>query len=196
MGSAVVFLMTLYLSAALGYSALVTGLVFGVPGLAAVAAGVLAGRVLGRLGTTPALVAGLCVQALAFAPLMLLGDSRGYLWLMLACLVVGFFGHVTGIVAYTVTATSGLADDEQGLATGLSTLTQQVGITLGIPILSSVATARTSALSSSPRVEAFLGGIHTAVGVDVAATLLSAVLIAVGLRRRAQTAPGRTSPLS
>lgn len=81
---------------------------------------------------------------------MLLGDSRGYLWLMLGCLVVAFFGHVTGIVAYTVTATSGLPDDEQGLATGLSTLTQQVGITLGIPILSTVATARTNALSSSP----------------------------------------------
>ncbi len=45
-----------------------------------------------------------------------------------------------------VTATSGLADDVQGLATGLATMSQQVGITMGIPIMSAIATARIHAL--------------------------------------------------
>ena len=39
-----IFLMTLYLQNVLGFSPLVTGLVFGVPGLAAMVAGVIAGR--------------------------------------------------------------------------------------------------------------------------------------------------------
>lgn len=186
MGSGVVFLMTLYLHTALGYSPLMTGLAFGVPGLAAVGAGIVAPRVLGRLGTTRALVTGLCVQAAAFAPLVLLGTSRAYLVLLLATLLVGFFGHVTAIVAYTVTATSGLPDDEQGLATGLSTLTQQVAITLGIPIASTIATARTHALGAGG-IDAFLAGIHTAVCVDVVVTLLGAALIGRQLSARART---------
>ena len=32
-----------------------------------------------------------------------------------------------------VTATTGLPDTEQGLATGLTTMSQQIGITMGIP---------------------------------------------------------------
>jgi hypothetical protein len=42
-------------------------------------------------------------------------------------------------VAFTVTATSGLPDEEQGLATGLTSMTQQAGITVGIPVLGAVA---------------------------------------------------------
>src|SRR6202000_288901 len=51
MGSAVVYLMTLYLQGTLGYSPLVTGLAFAVPGVAAVVAGTVAPRIIGRVGT-------------------------------------------------------------------------------------------------------------------------------------------------
>ncbi len=173
MESAVVFLMTLYLQQVLGYSAVTTGLVFGVPGIAAIFAGVLAPRVIGRLGTRTVLVGGLVVQALANGVLLALDGGRGGVALVPAALLVGFFGHVSAIVAYTVTATSGLPDAEQGLATGLATLTQQVAITLGIPVLSTV--LGTGSL---------LNGIHRALAVDVAVTLAGAALIWFGLRRR------------
>ncbi|MCK9931924.1 hypothetical protein MXD62_33130 [Frankia sp. Mgl5] len=38
---------------------------------------------------------------------------------------VGFFGHASGLAAYLVTATSGLPDAQQGLATGLVTIPSQ-----------------------------------------------------------------------
>jgi MFS family permease len=164
---AVIYLTTLYLQRVLGLSPLVTGLVFGVPGLASVAAGVLAGRAIGRFGSRVLLAAGLVVQALATLPLVFLGPDRTALLILLPALFVGFFGHVSAIVAFTVTATSGLPDEEQGLATGLTSMTQQVGITVGIPVLSAVAG---------------LGGTHLALGVAVAATLASVVLITVKLK--------------
>lgn len=176
MEPAMIFLTTLYLQKILGLSPLVTGLIFGVPGLAAVAAGVIAGRVIGRFGNRAVLTVGLAVQGLATLPLVFLGADRAALTVLIPALFVGFFGHVTCIVAYTVTGTSGLADEEQGLATGLTSMTQQVAITVGIPIL--------SALAATQSVE--LTGIHLALSVDVAVTLASVVLIWFGLRPRGE----------
>jgi hypothetical protein len=85
-----------------------------------------------------------------------------------------------------VTATSGLPDDEQGLATGLATLTQQVAIALGIPVLATIVTARVGALTGREGpVLAELNGVHLALAVDVAVSLLAAAAIWYGLRERA-----------
>ncbi|GLW09351.1 hypothetical protein Misp01_44800 [Microtetraspora sp. NBRC 13810] len=117
METAMIFLTTLYLQKVLGFSPLVTGLIFGVPGLAAVAAGVIAGRFIGRFGYRDV------------------------------------------------------------LATGLTSMTQQVAITVGIPTLSAVAATQNVELT----------GIHLALSVNVAVTLVSVVVIWFGLR------PGRTA---
>ncbi|MFI5590530.1 MFS transporter [Amycolatopsis sp. NPDC051758] len=172
MEPAVIFVTTLYLQRILGLSPLATGLVFGVPGLASVAAGVLAGRAIGRFGSRVLLAAGLTVQALATLPLVFLGPDRTALLILVPALFVGFFGHVAAIVAYTVTATSGLPDEEQGLATGLTSMTQQVGITVGIPVLSAVAATQAVELT----------GLHLALGAAVAVTLASVVLITTKLK--------------
>lgn len=176
MEPAMIFLTTLYLQKVLGFSPLITGLIFGVPGLAAVAAGVIAGRFIGRFGNRGVLAVGLSVQGLATFPLVFLGAGRMALAVLIPALFIGFFGHVTSIVAYMVTGTSGLANEEQGLATGLTSMTQQVAITAGIPILSSVAATQSVELT----------GIHLALSVDVAVTLVSVVFIWFGLRPRAE----------
>jgi Na+/melibiose symporter-like transporter len=98
MESAVVFLMTLYLGRVLGMSALVSGLALGLPGLSAVAAGILAPRVLGRFGTRQAVVVGLVVQAMANGVLLWTGRAHWGVALIVAALTIGFFGHVTAIV--------------------------------------------------------------------------------------------------
>ncbi|MEV4756371.1 MFS transporter [Micromonospora sp. NPDC049559] len=177
METAMIFMMTLYLQNVLGFDPLVTGLVFGVPGLAAVLAGPIAGRLIGRYGYRRVLPAGLTVQGLATVPLIFMGADRLGLVILIPALLVGFFGHVTSIVAYTVTGTSGLPNEEQGLATGLTTMTQNFAITIGIPILSAIAATR------SPE----LAGIHRALVVAVAVTLVSVALVWFGLR------PGRAT---
>ncbi|WP_447007438.1 MFS transporter [Saccharothrix isguenensis] len=174
METATIFMMTLYLQNVLDFSPVATGLIFGVPGLAAVFAGPIAGRMLSRYGYRKVLPAGMLVQTLAAIPLIFLGTDRIGLAVVIPALLISFFGHVTAIVAYTVTGTSGLPNDEQGLASGLTMMTQQVAITIGIPILSAIAATQASQLD----------GIHLAVGVGVAVTVLSAAFVWFGLRSR------------
>ena len=167
-----IYLMTLYLQDVLHFAPLTTGLIFGVPGLASVAAGVVAGRFIGRYGPRTVLAVGLLGQAAFTAPLVLLGTGNAWLAVLVPALFFGFFAHVTAIVSFMVTATSGVPDSEQGLATGLATLTQQVGITIGVPILAAVAATQASLLS----------GIQLALAVNVLVTVTAVALVWSGLR--------------
>ncbi|MEU4827788.1 MFS transporter [Actinomadura citrea] len=171
--TSLVFLMTLYLQKVLGFSPLATGLALGVLGAGTFAGGVAAPRVMRRLGGPATLVSGLVLQAAATAALLGLGESRGALGLLLAATAIGGFGNLVAIVAFMGIATSGLPDREQGLATGLATMTQQVAITLGIPVMSAVATANASVI----------GGVHTATAVNIAIVLAGAALAGSFLRR-------------
>ncbi|RJL24213.1 MFS transporter [Bailinhaonella thermotolerans] len=180
--TSLVFLLTLYLQEVLGYSPLATGLAFGVLGLGTVLGGTLGGKVVGRLGSRATILTGGVVQAAATVSLVALGTSGAWIWLLLAATFVGGVGNMLMIVAFMVTATSGLPDAEQGLATGLATMTQQVGITMGIPIMSAIATARVTSLGG-PTPETVLSGVSVAILVNSALVLAGAALAAAFLRR-------------
>jgi hypothetical protein len=72
------------------------------------------------------------------------------------------------MVALIVAATSGITTQESGLASGMINTFQQMGGSIGIAILASVASAKTAAvISSSPHVKlalayATLDGYHHA----------------------------------
>ncbi|GFJ82150.1 MFS transporter [Phytohabitans houttuyneae] len=176
MSTGVNFGLTIYMQDVLGLEPFTVGLVFGVPGLAAVVAGIVAGRLIGRYGYRTVLAAGLLTQGLMTVPLLWIGTSTASLFIIVPSLFVLFFGHVTAIVAYTVTATSGLPDSQQGLATGLASLSQQVAVTIGIPIFGAIAATRTD----------ILDGIKLAMQAQVVAIVVAVALIWVGLRPRPQ----------
>ncbi|MGW4301566.1 MFS transporter [Streptomyces sp. NPDC004646] len=173
MMSAVIFVLTLYLQEILGLSAFETGLVFGAQGVLSVVAGTLAPRVVGRLGAPRTLVVSLTGQGALVATLLLLDTGSWSAWLATAAVSLASMCHLGAIVSYGLTVTSGVPDSEQGLATGLVTSTQQVGITIGIPLLGSLAAASPDLLS----------GVHTVLGLDAAIVLAAAALVGTGLRR-------------
>ena len=181
MEAGLVFLMTIYLQDVLHVGPLTTGLVFGVPGLASVAAGVVAGRIIARQGARPVLLAALLVQGGLTAPLTLLGAESSWVWLLVPALFVGFLGHITAVVAATVIATSDVADADAGLATGLVTTSQRVAVTVGIPLLGAVMVTRAD----------LLAGIHLALLVDVVLTLAVVATIMAGLKRPSRRAGPR-----
>ncbi|WP_371934642.1 MFS transporter [Streptomyces sp. KL118A] len=193
--TSLVFLMTLYLQEVLGYSALATGLAFGVLGVGTVAGGMLGGRAVSRFGGRATILGGGAVQAAATLSLVALGTSGGWLYLLLAATFVGGVGNMLVIVGFMVTATSGVADSEQGLATGLATMTQQVGITLGIPVMSAVVAARTGPDAGGDP-QAVLSGVSVAVAVNsglvLAASLLVAHRLGRGAARHADEAPAHS----
>ncbi|MFF3602499.1 MFS transporter [Streptomyces sp. NPDC002463] len=171
--TSLVFLMTLYLQDVLGFSPLAAGLSFGVLGAGTVLGGVAASRFIGRFGARAALVSGGLLQAAATLALYGLGDDRGSLALLLAATFAGGVGNMLAIVGFMVTATSGIPDDEQGMATGLATMTQQIGITMGTPVMSAV-------VVTAP---VLLDGIGRAVLVNAAIVAAGAVLSGALLRR-------------
>ncbi|MEU5386317.1 MFS transporter [Kitasatospora sp. YST-16] len=178
--TSLVFLLTLYLQEVLDFSALAAGLSFGVLGLGTVLGGATAARLIAATGTRATLVTGGLVQAAATAALLLLGQGHSSLGLLLVATFVGGVGNMFVIVGFMVTATSGLPDREQGLATGLATMTQQIGITMGTPVMSAIVAARAGAHPSAPAV---LDGVALAVLVN-AALVLVGVLATGFLRRR------------
>ncbi|MET7934018.1 MFS transporter [Streptomyces sp. NPDC005322] len=187
MMSSVVFLLTLYLQEVLKLSSLTTGLVFGVQGVLSAGAGVIAPRVIGRFGVRPTLIGSLLAQAAFTAALLGLGKSAtGGAWLAVAAVSLASVAHLWVIISYGVIATSGLPDHEQGLATGLVTSSQQVGVTVGIPLLGALASAHMASLRDGGAgfAESTLGGIRLGLGVDAAVVAVIAAAVALGLRTR------------
>ncbi|MER5778471.1 MFS transporter [Streptomyces sp. NPDC002039] len=170
MMSTVVFVLTLYLQETLRLSAFLTGLVFGVQGIASVVAGSYAPRVIGRFGARRTLVGSLVGQGLFTATLLAVGTGSGALLATVAVSLASMC-HLGAIISYGVTVTSGVRDAEQGLATGLVTTTQQVGITIGIPLLGVLATTGSS----------LFDGVRLVLAVDAAIVIAAAVLVALGL---------------
>ncbi|MFI5934210.1 MFS transporter [Actinoplanes sp. NPDC051494] len=187
--TSLVFLLTLYLQEVLGFAPLAAGLSFAVLGLGTVLGGILGPRVIARVAHPPRAIAlGMTGQGAATLMLVLLGDTRGWLPLLLAATFLGGVANLVAIVGFMVTATSGLPDREQGLAAGLATLSQQAGITLGIPLMSAVV----GAVLAGHRVQdatAVLAAVRTAIGVNAALCALTAVVVVALLRPR-MTDPG------
>ncbi|MFI8340513.1 MFS transporter [Streptomyces sp. NPDC085639] len=184
MESALSFLLTLYMQQVLELTAFQTGLMFGFLGLGAFLGGTFASKILARTGAKGALVLGLVIQALMTGALFWLGENKtAGIVAILITTFVGGFGHVLAIVAYSVTATSGIDDSEQGLATGLATMTQQIGFTLGIPIMSAVAASQYGELTDGvASVAGVLTGTTFGMFVDGLIVLGGALLVALFLR--------------
>jgi MFS family permease len=95
-------------------------------------------------------------------------------------------GMGCAFVPVTIAGTSGVSPAESGLASGLLNMTQQVGGSLGLAVLSSVATSRTSdALHAGSALPAAL--THGFTG----SFLIGAILCAMGAAFALALLPGR-----
>ncbi|MCT9869809.1 MFS transporter [Paenarthrobacter aurescens] len=182
--TSLVFLLTLYLQQVLGYTPLGAGLSFAVLGLGTVLGGMLGPKVIARMGSKKAMVFGFLVQAIATGALVFLGTDSASIGLLLVATFIGGVANLVVIVGFMVTATSGLPDADQGMATGLATMSQQIGITMGIPVMSAVFTARllASGANDSPAVHS---AVTMAVGVNAALCLAAAAAVALFLKKPA-----------
>lgn len=174
MMSTLVFVLTLYFEETLGLSAFQTGLVFGVAGVLSAVAGAYISTVVGRFGARRTLVGSLVGQGVLTGALLGLNTNVWSVWLAVATVSLACVCHLGVIVTYGLTVTSGVPNTEQGLATGLVTSTQQVGITVGIPLLGVLATTSSELLT----------GLHTVIAVETTIVLTAAALVALGLRGR------------
>jgi hypothetical protein len=99
-------------------------------------------------------------------------------WVVLLAGSLACVGHLPAVVSYGVAATSGLPNEEQGLATGLVTSAQQIGMTVGVPLLAAVAAAAEGARTGPA---ATLTGVRAGLLVDGVATVLVALAVGAAL---------------
>jgi MFS family permease len=157
----------------LGFGAVAAGLILAVLGIGTVLGGLIAPRVIGRADSKRAIVIGLIVQGISTAPLALAGQGHGWAAALLILAFLSGTANLIAIVGYNVTSTAGIPGHQQGLATGLVTMSQQIGITLGTPIMSAIVASQLSG--------GLLHGIRTAIAVNAALCLASALLVGVFL---------------
>ena len=84
----------------------------------------------------------------------------------------------------TIAATDGIAEEEQGVASGILSTAIQFGAALGLSVVSAVSVIYTGT-DGSP--QAVLNGFRAALTVPVAGAILAAVITATGFRRQART---------
>ncbi|MER6951799.1 MFS transporter [Nonomuraea sp. NPDC000554] len=178
------FLATLYLQELRGWSTMQTGLAMLLIGLDTVLAPTLTPRLVNRFGNVPVLFVGVVLAALAYVLFLPLGLDWTYTAMLPTMLLLGLaFSLAYGPL--TMAATEGVAEHEQGLASGLLYTAIQFGTAIG---LSAVTAVNVAALAGDSR-EAGLDAIQAALAVPIAAAVLGAVITAFGLRTRAAAEP-------
>ena len=138
------FFLTLYFQQVLGYSALKTGVAYLPLSLTLIGASALASRFVDRFTPKPVLVAGLLISTVGFVLLTRVSGHGDYASHVVPAMIVLGVGLGMSFVPITIAATNGVAPGDSGLASGLLNTTQQVGGSLGLAILSSVSTSRTT----------------------------------------------------
>jgi EmrB/QacA subfamily drug resistance transporter len=159
---AMFFFNTLYIQRVLGYGPLEAGLAF-LPFTAGimVSAG-LASKFSPRVGVRPVAIAGMTVTIAGMALLTQIAADGTYVKDVLPGLVLTSLGLGCVFVPLTLIATTGLDDEDQGLASGLFNTSQQIGGALGLAILASLAASETSSATGVSEQEALVQGFHVA----------------------------------
>jgi predicted MFS family arabinose efflux permease len=182
---AMFFFASLYLQNVLGYDALTTGLAF-LPVTAGIAIGAtIAQQLVQRIGVLPVVLTGMTVAALGLAELAATTSVDGSYVGVLAGLLPMSIGMGATFVPLTLVATTNVAPDDAGLASGVFNTSQQVGGALGLAILSTLATDRTANLLADGvgQQEALVEGFQLAFIVAAGLIALGAVIMGVLLRK-------------
>src|SRR5262244_171974 len=176
------FLNSLYLQSVQHASALRTGLEFLPLTLVIGASAHLGSRLLPAAGSRVLMVTGLLLMGAGALLLTGVAPSSGYLTGLLPGLLVT--GAGTGLVlpGAAVTALSGIAADQAGVASGLMTTAHEIGAALGVAVFSAVGLAVTGGVAAGYR-HGFTVAAAIAAGLAViTAVLAPAVRPAVGAR--------------
>ncbi|WP_245769317.1 MFS transporter [Streptomyces indicus] len=189
-------LVALYLQRVRGYGAAETGLAM-LPAavvIGAVSLGVSA-RLNARFGERRVLLAGLALLVAMLVLLTRLPERANYAVDLLPVMLLAA-GFGLALPALTSLGMSGASESDAGLASGVFNTTQQIGMALGVAVLSTLAASRTESRLSAGATEAaaLTSGYQLAFTVG-AALLVAAFVIAYAVVRKPKT-PAPAEPLT
>jgi EmrB/QacA subfamily drug resistance transporter len=138
------FVLTLYAQRVLAYSALKFGVSSVVLAVGATVGAIAGQAAVGRAGFRPVAAAGLALMGAGSLVLTQVSVHGSYFPDIFSGLLLCGLGIGSAFVTATVAALAGVAEQEAGLASGLSNTALQIGTALGVAIVSTVAVSRSA----------------------------------------------------
>ncbi|HEU4976769.1 MAG TPA: MFS transporter [Baekduia sp.] len=185
MGAAVFamwYFLSLYLQLVLGESPIEAGLSFLPMTVAIIVCSQIASRLVGRVGAGTVLTGGMALVFLGMLGLSRVSADGSYVADVLVPSIVTAAGIGCSFVPVTIAATAGVRGPEAGLASGLVNTFRQVGGSIGLALLATLATQRTgdavaamshaAALTEGYRRAFLVGALFAAVGAVVSGMVL------------------------
>jgi EmrB/QacA subfamily drug resistance transporter len=180
------FLGVLYLQRVLKYDALETGLAFlPVSTLIGILSLGFSARLSQRYGATAVLLPGLALIAVGLLGFARVPVDGSYLTDLLPVMIPLGIGAGLFFPALTTLAMSGVSPSESGLASGLVNTSLQVGGSIGLAVLATLAAGRTDELAAdgTPTASALTGGYHFAFLI-AAGLVVAAIVVTLTVLRR------------
>ncbi|MGH2614391.1 MAG: MFS transporter [Thermomicrobiales bacterium] len=176
------FFTSLYLQLVLGYSPLTVGLAFAPVTLIVLVVSPFAGRLVDRFGVRRMLAAGMTLVAAGLLSLARVPAEGNPFTDVLPGLAVVALGSGLSYAPAFIAGTTGVAESEQGLASGLLNTAQELGAAIGLALLGALAAAGGAASVTAGYRTGFLG-----------AFVLAALAVVAVARMRPQ--PGTTEAI-
>ncbi|MEU8266849.1 MFS transporter [Sphaerisporangium sp. NPDC049002] len=170
-----------YFQNLLGWSALHTALAFLPAGLLVAVTSTKMGGLADRFGTARLIVIGSFALAAGYAVFLNAGEHPSLGRLVIPGMVLLGIAFALSFPSLNIQATAGVADDEQGLASGLLNTSGQVGGALVLAIVAAVATADGGAVTMT--------AIRSSFAVCAVIALLGLGIALTGLLRARTAAP-------
>ncbi len=197
------FFASLYVQGILGYSPLEAGLAFLPVTLGIIVGAGLSQRLIPRFGVKPTALGGMTSAALGLVILAATTKVDGSYLGILFGLVPMAIGMGCTFVPLTLVATTGIGPADAGLASGLFNTSQQVGGALGLAVLATLASNRTTSwltgLGHAPtphdQAAGLVEGFQLAFAVSAGLMIAGVVLTAILLRRRDLARIDATQPV-
>src|SRR3954452_25204758 len=181
------FVVTLYLQNSLGWSPLAMALGFLPAGLLVVASATKMGTVLERVGTPRLIFGGLSAFVLGYLLFLRVEPGQNYANFLLPTMLLLGVGFALSFPSINAQATAGVAEHEQGLASGLVNTSIQIGGAIVLAVVTAILGNRPPAAPGE-----LLPGMATAIAVVVGVSVVG-LLVTGGLllaRRRAGAPDG------
>ncbi|MFF2525876.1 MFS transporter [Streptomyces liangshanensis] len=182
--SAFQFVVTLYVQNSLGWSPITMSMAFLPTGVLVVASALKMEAVLDRVNTTVLIFFGLLAFILAYGLFLRVDPDKSYADFMLPTMLLLGIGFALCFPSVSAQATNGVADSEQGLASGLLNTSMQVGGAVVLAISSAVLSASGTAPVRHELLPGMSAAISVAAGVTLVALLFTAARLVRGRARK------------
>ncbi|TNC24904.1 MFS transporter [Amycolatopsis alkalitolerans] len=182
------FVVMLYLQSVLHWSALQTALGF-LPAALIVAFG--SPRIeplIDRVGTSRTILGGVVAHVVAYLLFLRIDEHSGYFGSVLPSMILLGIGFTLAFSSLNIQATTGIGDDEQGLAGGLLNTSLQVGGAIGLAVTTAVLTANGGEDATAA---ALLTGLRPALTVVAGIAALGVLIALSGVIRLRRPAPAK-----